>query len=80
MKPISTLRFEEFLIQKEKEAKREEEDNVKNDFSFHYEDSFENIANGPYMRPKKPDIVPELDFKDFPEYVTSSNEEEEESE
>lgn len=47
MKPINTLRFEEFLIQKEEEAKKEEEENAKVDFSFHTEDSFLNLVDGP---------------------------------
>ena len=47
VKPINTLRFEEFLIQKEEEAKKEEEENAKVDFSFHTEDSFLNLVDGP---------------------------------
>jgi hypothetical protein len=62
VKPINTLRFEEFLIQKEREAKREEEENAKVDFSFYTEDSFFNIVEGPQIKPKKPEIVPDLNF------------------
>jgi len=56
------LRFEQFLLQKEREAKREEEENAKVDFSFYTDDSFFNIVDGPMIRPLKPEIVPLLNF------------------
>ena len=64
------------MIQKEKEARLEEEENAKVGFSFHTEDSFVNLVDGPQMVPKKPDFVPYLNFDGLPEYVTSSEEEE----
>lgn len=47
-------------------------------FSFHTDDSFEPIADGPMLRPERPGCVPVLDFAGLPEYETSSEEDEEE--
>jgi hypothetical protein len=77
VKPIDTMRFEEFLIQKEKEQMLEDELNAQVDFSFNSDDSFEPIVSGPQMRPKKPACVPYLNLDGLPEYVTSSDEEHE---
>jgi hypothetical protein len=79
VKPINTLRFEEFLLQKEMEAKREEEENARIDFSFHTDDSFVNLVEGPIIRPSKPEQVPNLDLHGLPEYLTSSDEDDGES-
>jgi hypothetical protein len=54
------LRFEEFLQEKEKEARAEEEANNKVEFSFYSDDSFLPLVDGPQIRPRKPSYVPEL--------------------
>ena len=46
--------------------------------SFHTDDSFEPICDGPMICPIKPDCIPLLDFESIPDYVTSSEEDEEE--
>jgi hypothetical protein len=74
VKPINTLRFEEFLQQKEIEAQAEEEANNKVEFSFYSDDSFLPLVDGPQMRPRKPSYVPDLQLNGLPEYVTSSDE------
>lgn len=75
IKPIQTLRFDEFLQQKEADALREEQLNALVEFSFHTDDSFAPLVSGPQIRPKKPDEIPDLLLHDLPEYVTSSDEE-----
>jgi hypothetical protein len=57
---VNTLRFEEFLQEKEKEARAEEEANNKVEFSFYSDDSFLPLVDGPQIRPRKPSYVPEL--------------------
>lgn len=74
VKPIDTLRFDEFLNQKEIEQQREDELNAQVDFSFRSDDSFELLVVGPQMKPRKPDCIPLLNFEGLPEYVTSSEE------
>ncbi len=74
VKPIDTMRFEEFLIQKEKDQQMEDELNAQVDFSFYSDDSFEPIISGPQMRPQKPHFVPMLNLDGLPEYVSSSEE------
>jgi hypothetical protein len=32
------------------------------------------MTTGPQLRPKKPDYVPELNFEGLPEYITTSEE------
>ena len=49
----------------------------KYEFSFHTDDSFEAIDDGPMLKPRKPDCVPMLDLEGLPGYETSSDEEEE---
>ena len=49
-------------------------------FSFHTDDSFEPITDGPMIRPVKPDCIPSLDFSGLPEYETSSDEDDEDDE
>lgn len=75
VKPIDTMRFEEFLIQKEKEQLLEDELNAQVDFSFYSDDSFELLVTGPQMRPRKPSCIPVLNLEGLPEYETSSDEE-----
>lgn len=75
VKHINTLRFNEFLEQRESEARAEEEANAKIDFSFHPDDSFALMVTGPQLRPLKPEIVPMLNLDGLPEYVTSSSSE-----
>ena len=79
VKPINTLRFEEFLLQQEKEAAREQEldKDAANQFSFNVSDSYELLVEGPALKPAKPGQIPELCFNMLPDYVTSSDEDEE---
>lgn len=74
VQPIETLRFEEFLMQKEQEAAREAELDAQNQFSFNESDSYDLMTTGPALRPEKPDLVPELNFEGLPEYITTSEE------
>ena len=78
VKPINTLRFDEFLLAKEKEAEKEAELEklAINEFSFQTDASYELLVQGPALRRKRPDNVPELTLEGLPEYVTSSEEEE----
>ena len=46
-------------------------------FSFHTDDSFEAIDDGPMLAPVRPECVPPLDLGDLPAYETSSEEGEE---
>ena len=84
LKHISTLRIQEFLDEKEQEHYEQEyggpELDDKYSFSFHTDDSFEAIDDGPMLRPIRPDCVPMLDLEGLPGYETSSDEEEEEEE
>jgi hypothetical protein len=84
LKHISTLRIQEFLDEKEQEHYEQEyggpELDDKYSFSFHTDDSFEPIDDGPMLRPIRPDFVPMLDLEGLPGYETSSDEEEEEEE
>ena len=79
VKPINTIRFEEFLLQKEKEAAREEEleKETANQFSFNVSDSYELLVDGPAIKPQKPGQIPDLCLNGLPDYVTSSEEDEE---
>ena len=74
----------EYLENKEKEAYELEHGGSDLDekyyFSFHTDDSFEPITDGPMLKPEKPDFVPMLDFSGLPEYETSSEEEDEDEE
>jgi hypothetical protein len=66
------------LDQKEQEALEMElggpELDEKYYFSFHTEDSFDAIDDGPQLAPKRPECVPMLDLNDLPAYETSSEE------
>ena len=46
-------------------------------YSFHTDDSFDAINDGPQLAPVKPDCVPMLDLEGLPAYETSSEEGEE---
>ena len=74
VKPVNTMRFDEFLKEKEREARAEEEANAKIEFSFYSDDSFLPLVDGPQIRPRKPSYVPELPLQGLPEYETSSEE------
>jgi len=82
LKNVHTLRIMEYLENKEKEMYELEHGGSDIDekyyFSFHTDDSFEPITDGPMLRPVKPDCIPPLDFTGLPEYETSSEEDEEE--
>lgn len=45
-------------------------------FSFHTDDSFEAIDDGPMLKPVRPEFVPMLDLNGLPGYETSSDEDE----
>ena len=81
---MPTMRIQEFLDEKEREHYEKEyggpEIDDKYEFSFHTDDSFEPIADGPALKPPKPDCVPCLDLEGLPGYETSSDEAEEEEE
>ena len=47
VKPLNTLRFEEFLQEKEREAQAEDEANAKIEVSFYSDDSFLPLVDGP---------------------------------
>ena len=82
LKQVPTMRIQEFLEEKEREHQEQEfggpELDEKYYFSFHTDDSFEPIDDGPMLRPIKPDFVPMLDLNGLPEYETTSSDEEEE--
>lgn len=77
LKGIDTNRIEEFLELKEREHYEREyggpELDQKYYFSFHTDDSFEPIDDGPMLKPTKPDFVPYLNFEDLPGYETTSS-------
>ena len=81
---MHTLRIVEYLENKEKEMYELEHGGSDIDekyyFSFHTEDSFDAITDGPMLRPVKPDNIPMLDFSGLPEYETSSDEDEDDEE
>ena len=66
------------MDQKEHEAQEMEmggpELDEKYHFSFHTDDSFDAIDDGPMLAPKRPEYVPPLDLNDLPAYETSSEE------
>ena len=80
VKPIQTLRFDEYLFELEQKAAEEAEldRQVANEFSWRSDASYELLVNGPPLQPKKPDLIPELAFKGLPEYETTSEEEDDE--
>ena len=83
LKNVNTMRIQEFIDQKEKEHYEQENGGPELDekyyFSFHTDDSFEPICDGPMMKPIKPDCVPILNLDDLPEYETSSEEDDEDN-
>ena len=76
------MRMQEFLDEKEREHYEKEyggpEIDDKYHFSFHTDDSFERMVDGPALKPMKPDSVPLLDLEGLPGYETSSDEADEE--
>ena len=76
VKPINTLRFDEFLLAEEKKAQREAEleKQALNEFSFQTDASYELMVSGPALRRERPDNVPALTLNGLPGYVTSSDE------
>ena len=77
VKPINTLRFDDFLLAEEKRAAQEEELDKVNDFSFATDASYEPLVLGLAMRRDRPDNVPALALTGLAEYVTTSEDEEE---
>lgn len=84
LKAVNTMRIQEFIEEKEREHYEQENGGPELDdkyyFSFHTDDSFEPICDGPQLRPVKPDQVPFLDLEVIPGYETSSDEEENDEE
>ena len=76
VKPINTLRFDEFLLSEEKKVQRELEleKQALNEFSFATDASYELMVEGPAIKPPRPDNIPPLTLTGLPEYVTSSEE------
>ena len=74
VKPIDTMRFEEFLAEKEREQAIEDELNARVEISFHSDDSHEPIADGPMLAPVKPECVPCLCFDNMSGYQSSTDE------
>ena len=70
------MRFDEFLLNEEKNALKEAEleRQALNEFSFHTDASYELLVSGPALKRDRPQNVPELVFTDLPEYITSSEE------
>lgn len=75
------MRIQEFIDQKEKEHYEQENGGPEIDekyyYSFHTNDSFEPICDGPMLKPRKPSCIPYLNLEDLPLYETSSEEEDE---
>ena len=69
LKDVPTDRFNEWM----KEHMGEEDPP---DISFDSKASYEDILTGPMPCPQKPEIVPVLELKWIPDYVTSSDEDE----
>lgn len=79
VKTIPTLRFQEFLDSNpelEEQINADLEEDTKNPFSFRSDDSYERLVDGPPLLRRRPTIVPPLSFEGFPEYESSSDEEE----
>ena len=78
MKPINTLRFEEFLQAEERKAAREAEldRQAAVEFSWRTDASYENLVTGPALKRERPDNVPQLTLNGLPEYQTTSEEDE----
>ena len=51
------------------------DDDTKNKLSFRSEDSYDRLCEGPPLLGRRPTIVPPLSFEGFPEYESSSDEE-----
>ena len=77
VKPINTLRFDEFLQEEQKKAQKEAEleKQALNEFSFATDASYDLLVDGPAMKRQRPENVPALTLNDLPGYVTSSEEE-----
>lgn len=71
------MRFQEFLDNNPdlEEQMNAELDDDKNLFSWRSDDSFERLCFGPPPIQRRPTIVPPLSFEGFPEYESSSDEE-----
>ena len=82
MKPIDTLRFDEFLLSEERKAAQEAELDKQaiNEFSFASDASYELLVKGPALVRARPDNVPALTLEGLPEYVTTSEDEDDDVE
>ena len=47
-------------------------------FSFRSDASYEPLVLGPALKPRKPSVIPELEFNDLPVYVTTTEEDQDE--
>mmetsp|Transcript_13096 Transcript_13096/g.16691 ORF Transcript_13096/g.16691 Transcript_13096/m.16691 type:complete len:112 (+) Transcript_13096:135-470(+) len=77
VKPINTLRFDEFLLAEERKVQHEAEldKQAMHEFSFRSDASYDPLVIGPALKRARPDNVPELTLNGLPEYVTTSEEE-----
>ena len=76
VKPINTLRFDDFLLAEEQRIQHEAEleKEALNEFSFATDASYELLVDGPALKGIRPENVPTLTLNGLPEYVTSSEE------
>ena len=76
VKPINTLRFDEFIREEENKVLKEAEleKQTLNEFSFATDASYDLLVDGPAIRPERPLNVPELSLNGLLGYVTSSDE------
>ena len=76
VKPINTLRFDEFLLEEQKKVEKEAEleRQALNEYSFATDASYDLLVDGPALRRERPQNVPELSLNGLPGYVSSSEE------
>ena len=76
VKPINTLRFDEFLLDEQKRVEKEAEleRQALNEFSFATDASYDLLVDGPALKRERPQNVPELSLNGLPGYVSSSEE------
>jgi hypothetical protein len=82
VKPINTLRFEEFLDAKQRaDMKQEAEDNAQcTQYSFNESDSYDLIgADIPVPKFRRNSKVPALILQDLPDYESTSEEEDDQT-
>lgn len=73
LKDIPTNRFNDWM------KKQMDEDDMPPDISFESQASYEPIQEGPMPQPVRPNWVPKLKLDTIPDYITSSDEDDNES-